>query len=285
MSPAMPRLALFSLLLALSVLPGAAQVPADTALPAAWPSACGDPAPPPFPPAPRDAPAFRLPDGVGTAPGAARATYLGLVVDRVLASRRTRQRVRAKRRDDGFPRTLDGPADTLYHRREQRLLVVAGGDTLRLEERYRRGRYWTLERFRRDGGAWDPVGGQWRFNEQGQPIEQLWCAPGERDCPLWRRVAWWPGGVPAREGAFRDGRPTGLHRAWYPDGTLRACLAYADGRLRAVHGLWGPSGETLPTGSFTDGDGSVIRYSLQGTPLGENRFRDGKRMGYRALDR
>ena len=67
-----------------------------------------------------------------------------------------------------------------------------------------------------------------------------------------------------------------------PDGRLRACLEYADGLLVAVHGLYGPSGEALPIGSFAEGEGTVIRYALTGDAMGENRFKKGKRRGYKA---
>ncbi len=253
-----------------------------------WPTECGAPAPSAVLRQAREAPRFRLP-GVLYHPSA----IIGWKPDAVLAVETTKNRVRTQHRGGLFPPALQAPSDTLYLRRETKALVRSDGDTLRIEEQYRRNHYWTLDRFRRKGdppgpggppaGAdWEAVGSQWRFNPEGQPEEELWCEPDARHCRLWRRIAYWPSGEPAREGAFNEGVATGLHRAWYPDGRLRACLEYHDGRLLAVHGLYGPSGEALPIGTFRDGNGTVIRYALTGDAMGENRFKNGKRRGYKA---
>jgi hypothetical protein len=234
---------------------------------------------------PREAPQFRLPALLQQPSNA-----LGWDIEAVLAFETVKSRVRILNRGGRFPPTLRAPSDTLHIERHHKALVRMDGDTLRLEEHYRRNRYWTLDRFRRSKRAskgrnawhWDAVGPQWRFNPEGQPIEELWCVAGEKHCRLWRRIAYWPSGAAAREGGWYDGLPTGLHRAWYPDGRLRACLEYEDGRLQTVHGLYGPSGEALPIGSFADGEGTVIRYALTGDAMGENRFKKGKRRGYKA---
>ena len=173
--------------------------------------------------------------------------------------------------------------DTLWRRYEAVALRMEGSDTVQLREVYRRGKEWTLYRFRRVDGAFVPEGQQVDLGKDGRPSLVLLCPTGETRCRDWERLTWWPNDTLARAGTFHNGRADGLHSAWYPDGRLRACLRYADGRLVTVEGLWGPSGEALPTGSFQDGEGWVPQYALNGVPIRERRYHKGLRRGMRTV--
>ncbi|MBI1193277.1 MAG: hypothetical protein GC205_08895 [Bacteroidetes bacterium] len=155
--------------------------------------------------------------------------------------------------------TCYGPADTIY-----------------FLELYRRNRYWKVYRYRVMKGKTVPEGPQWSFDARGRATEVLHCETGQSTCRRWQALAYWPNDSLARMGWFLNGKPDSLHQSWYDQGVLRSRLHYRDGRLLQVDGLWNADGQPLETGGFSQGQGDLLLYALNGTPLERRTYRDGK---------
>jgi len=167
-----------------------------------------------------------------------------------------------------------GEAAPLRYRRQH--TCYGPTDTLYFLEVYRRNRYWKVYRYRVANGKAVPQGPQWSFDHRGRATEVLHCETGQSTCRRWQALAYWPNDSLARMGWFLNGKPDSLHLSWYDQGSLRSRLHYRDGRLLQADGLWNAYGQPLETGGFAEGQGELLIYSLNGTPLEVRTYRDGR---------
>jgi hypothetical protein len=178
----------------------------------------------------------------------------------------------------GFDRPLrragSGKASNSRFRRE--FTCFGLGDTLHFLELYRRNRYWKVYRYRVLNGKTKPDGPQWSFDARGRVTEVLHCETGEQSCRRWQALAYWPNDSLARAGWFWNGQPDSLHLSWYDHSGLRSRLHYRQGRLLHLDGLWTADGQPLDPGGFSQGEGDLLIYSLNGIALERRTYRDGR---------
>jgi antitoxin component YwqK of YwqJK toxin-antitoxin module len=84
-------------------------------------------------------------------------------------------------------------------------------------------------------------------------------------------------GKKSTEGSKIDRKNVGLCIYWYSSGQKEKEVIYKKGKPMSVV-VWKPNGDKCPETNVKDGNGELVRYSVSGTEINRETYKDGKQV-------